>query len=350
VTGRPVHSRIRSGEGAALHLSLAAGADLVLVAPATADFLARAAHGRADDLLATILLATRAPVVLAPAMNDRMYSHTQTQRNLAYCRDELGYRIAGPGVGPLAVGEGEGPGRMLEPRELVDHAGRALGGEGLRGRGVLVTAGPTREPLDPVRFLGNRSSGRMGFALAREAFLRGADVTLVTGPSALEDPTGVRTVRVESARDMLSEVKESISNADIVLYAAAVADFRPVEPADRKIKRGNGRAPSVALEENPDIAIETLRLRRKGSVALGFALETEEVRRGALDKLRKKGFDLIVSNDPGEPGAGFDVPTNRVNVFDRDGGEEELPLLTKEALASVLFDRVEVRLNGTRRR
>jgi phosphopantothenoylcysteine decarboxylase/phosphopantothenate--cysteine ligase len=312
-----------------------------MVAPATADFIARAAHGRADDLLTTVLLATRVPVILAPAMNDWMYSHSQTQRNLEHCREVLGYRLAGPAEGPLAFGEGEGPGRMLEPAELLDLAGRALGErEPFLGRSVLVTAGPTREPLDPVRYLGNRSSGRMGFAIAREAWLRGAEVTMVTGPSVLPDPVGVRTIRVETAREMLHEVIGAISNVDIVIYAAAVADFRPAEPRVGKLKRSSGAGRTLELVENPDIAMETMNGRRNGPFRIGFALETGAVSASAKRKLEEKRFDLIVANDSGEPGAGFDVLTNRVTLLDRSGREERLPLLPKEEVAGVLLDRV----------
>lgn len=351
VTGGDVHRGWEASSGSpAIHLRLAETAHLVLVAPATADLIARAAHGRADDLLAAVLLATRAPVVLAPAMNTRMYEHPQTEANVAHCRDTLGYRIAGPGAGPLGAGEGAGTGRMLEPGELVDHAGRALAtGSPFEGRSVLVTAGPTREAIDPVRFLGNRSSGRMGFAIAREAWLRGADVTLVTGPSELPDPTGVRTVRVETAMEMLEAVRAPIAASDFTFFAAAVSDFRPSDPRESKIKRGNGAGPpTLELEENPDIAAETRPDRRAGAVAIGFALETSDLEEGAVSKLEKKGFDLVVGNRADEPDAGFDAPTNRVTLFFREGGREELPLQSKEDVARALLDRVAARSSSDR--
>lgn len=346
VTGRPVHTRILAGKGAALHLQLAAEADLVLVAPATADLLSKAAHGAADDLLTTILLATRAPVVLAPAMNTRMWDHRQTQANVDRCR-ELGYWIVGPVSGLLAAGEGSGEGRMLEPQEIALFAGRAIGEESsLSGRRVLVTAGPTREPIDPVRYLGNRSSGRMGYALAREAWLRGCEVTMVTGPTSLPDPVGIEVVRVGTAHEMLHEVKEHISLSDIVIYAAAVSDFRPDEVLDSKMKRSAlGGRTSVQLVENPDISQETRSLRKEGSFVVGFALETENLRTGAQAKLRQKGFDLIVGNDPLEPGAGFEVATNKVLLIDREGNEEELPLQSKEEVAARIFDRIQPRFS-----
>lgn len=345
VTGRAVFTRWSHVGGPAPHLSLAEEADLVLVAPATADLIARAAHGRANDLLTAVLLATRAPVLLAPAMNDRMYGHPQTVRNLAHCHDVLGYRVLGPATGPLAVGEGVGAGRMLEPEELVDHAGRALAPDNVfRGRHVLVTAGPTREAIDPVRFVGNRSSGRMGFALAREAWLRGAEVTLVTGPSSLSDPPGVVTRRVETAEEMLRAVEDAVEGADFLFFAAAVSDFRPEEARAQKIKRSDsaGRL-SLNLVENPDVAAATRGKRRGGAFAVGFALETEDLRSRALKKLEEKDFDLIVANDPGEPGSGFEVATNRVTLFAADGTEEALPLQSKEEVAREILDRVASR-------
>ena len=341
-TGREVYTDLFSVDGAALHVRLGSEADVVVVAPATADLIARAAQGRANDLLAAVLLSTRAPVVLAPAMNDRMYSHPQTQRNLEHCREVLGYGTVGPAVGPLAVGEGEGPGRMLEPHEICEHLGRVMGVDGaFEGRNVLVTAGPTREAIDPVRFIGNRSSGRMGFALAREAWLRGANVTLVTGPSSLPSPIGVSIRRVDTAREMLEEVLGVIPHADFLFFSAAVSDFRPTEPRSEKIKRADADgALTIELARNPDIAQDTRALRRDGAVAVGFTLETEDLMAGATKKLREKDFALVVANDPGEEGAGFDVLTNRVTLLTRDGEEEVLPLQSKEDLAREILDRV----------
>ncbi|MHB1194383.1 MAG: bifunctional phosphopantothenoylcysteine decarboxylase/phosphopantothenate--cysteine ligase CoaBC [Longimicrobiales bacterium] len=342
VTGRRALTDLFSGEGVALHISLGRDADVVCVAPATADFLARAAQGRADDLLCTTLLATRAPVVVCPAMNDRMFAHPQVQANLAHARDFLGYRMAGPAEGLLAVGEGEGPGRMLEPWQIVEHVGRALGRDAaLAGRRVLVTAGPTREPVDPVRFLGNRSSGRMGYALAQAAWRRGAEVTLVTGPSALALPEGVDVLPVETAQEMLDAVGGVIPSADVSIFAAAVADFRPEAPSERKVKRAEtGDALTLRLTANPDIAASTRGLRKPGSVAVGFALETHEMLANARRKLEAKGFHLLVANDATEAGAGFDVDTNRVTVLDAAGGLEELPLQSKDEVAEAVLDRV----------
>jgi phosphopantothenoylcysteine decarboxylase/phosphopantothenate--cysteine ligase len=342
VTGRRPLTDLFSSEGAALHVRLGREVDVVCVAPATADFLARAAQGRAADLLCTTLLATRAPVVVCPAMNDRMFSHPQVQDNLRHLRDALRYSIAGPAEGPLAVGEGDGPGRMLEPHEIREHIGRALAsGAPFRGSRVLVTAGPTREALDPVRVLGNRSSGRMGYALAQAAWRRGADVTLVSGPSPLDAPVGVERVSVETAHDMYAAVAERIGDADVSVFAAAVADYRPAAPEPAKIKRERaGSEFQLALEANPDIARETGSVRKPGSIAVGFALETGDLIEHAATKLESKGFDLVVANDATEEGAGFEVETNRVTLLARDRAPEELPLLSKDEVAEAVLDRV----------
>ncbi|HEX2094805.1 MAG TPA: bifunctional phosphopantothenoylcysteine decarboxylase/phosphopantothenate--cysteine ligase CoaBC [Longimicrobiaceae bacterium] len=323
------------------HIRLARDADAVVVAPATAAFLARAAAGMADDLLASILLATEAPVVLCPAMNDRMYAHPQTRANL--CRlAEIGYRIAGPATGPLAWGEGEGPGRLIEPEEIVEHVGRALErGSPLAGRRVVVTAGPTREPIDPVRFIGNRSSGRMGYQVAAAAWRRGADVLLVTGPSPLPPPVGVEVRRVETAGEMRDAVADALPGAGVLVMSAAVADFRPLDPAGEKIKKEDGAVPEIRLERTPDVLASTRPLRPEGCVVVGFALETTDLIRNGRRKLEGKGLDLLVLNDANEPGAGFDVETNRVTFLLPDGTDESLPLLQKGEVAERILDRVE---------
>jgi phosphopantothenoylcysteine decarboxylase/phosphopantothenate--cysteine ligase len=346
VTGRRALTDLFAADGAALHVSLGREADVVCVAPATADFLARAAQGRADDLLCTTLLATRAPVVVCPAMNDGMFAHPQVQENLAHLREKLGYAIAGPARGPLAVGEehGEneaGPGRMIEPWEIEEHVGRALGAQAAwTGRRVLVTAGPTREALDPVRYLGNRSSGRMGYALAQAAWRRGAEVTLVSGPSALSAPVGVELVRIETAAEMRDAVAGRIGHADVTVFAAAVADYRPAESRSQKVKReAAGESLAVALEANPDIAQVTREARRRGSISIGFALETSDLVANATKKLASKGFDLIVANDATEEGAGFEVATNRVTILAQGREPEPLPLLSKDEVAEEILDR-----------
>ena len=348
VTGRPALTELFSAQGAALHIRLGLEADVVCVAPATADFLARAAQGRADDLLTTTLLATRAPVVLCPAMNDRMFAHPQTQANLAHLRDSLSYRVAGPAVGPLAFGEGEGPGRMLEPAGIVEEVGRALAGPSpLEGKSVLVTAGPTREAIDPVRFVGNRSSGRMGFALAAAAWRRGADVRVVSGPVALDDPHGVEVVRVETAREMFDDVATGLPEADVSIFASAVADFRPADAAPSKLKRADvGSELALTLTENPDVAGGTRERRKAGSIAVGFALETRSLLENGRKKLETKDFDLLVANDATEEGAGFDVETNRVTLLAPGKADEELPLLSKDEVAEIILDRVASLLEG----
>ncbi len=347
VTGRPVLTHMFSAEGAALHVRLGREADAVVVAPAGADLLARTAQGRADDLLTTTLLAARAPVVLCPAMNDRMFAHTQVQQNLAHCRDVLGYRIAGPDTGPLAAGEGGGPGRMLEPDAIVQHVGRALSDPSpLRGRGLLVTSGPTREAVDPVRFVGNRSSGKMGRALALAAWRRGAEVTVVTGPVATPPPVGVEVVQVESGREMLDAVAERIGAADVVLFAAAVADFRPEDARSAKVKREGRGSLDLQLVANPDVAAETRGARKRDAVVVGFALGTEALVENASKKLVAKAFDLVVANPADEPDAGFEADTNRVTLVDRDGRVEALPLMDKDAVAEVVLDRVEALLEA----
>jgi len=323
---------------------------VVCVAPATADFLARAAQGRADDLICTTLLATRAPVVLCPAMNDRMFAHPQVQENLAHLRSRLGYGIAGPAEGALAVGEGEGPGRMLEPRQIEEYIGRALGTEEVFvGRRVLVTAGPTREAIDPVRYVGNRSSGRMGYAVAQAAWRRGAEVTLVSGPSSREHPVGVDVVSIETAVEMYEAVSDLIGAADVSVFAAAVADYRPAAAEPEKVKRESaGDHITLSLTANPDIARETGSARKAGSVAVGFALETSDLLANAAKKLEAKGLDLLVANDATEDGAGFDVDTNCVTILAPGREPEKLALMPKDEVAEEILDRVGQRLESER--
>ena len=342
VTGRSAATELFSAEGAALHIKLGSQADVVCVAPATADLIARAAQGRADDLITTTLLATRAPVLICPAMNDRMYSHRQTQANLLHLREALSYRIAGPGTGPLAAGEGSGPGRMLEPHEILEEVGRALSDASpLSGKKFLITAGSTREALDPVRFVGNRSSGRMGFALGAAAWRRGADVKIIAGPVSVPVPYGVEVVRVETAREMLESVSEHLPEADVSVFAAAVADYRPAEVSENKLKRAElGPEMTLTLTRNPDVAKDTRPKRKSGSASIGFALETTSLRENARAKMQSKGFDLIVANVAGQEGAGFEVDTNRVLLLRAGAETEELPLLNKSEVAEEILDRI----------
>jgi len=346
LTGRPVHTELVA-EGHALdHITLARAAALIVVAPATADFLSRAASGRADDLLSACLLAADAPVLLVPAMNDRMWAHRQTAENVAHLRS-LGYTVLDPELGPLASPqEGSGPGRMPEPERIFAHVGRMLEARGaLAGRRVLVTAGPTREALDPVRFLSNYSSGKMGVAIAAAAWRRGADVTLVAGPLAVAPPHDVRVVHVESTEEMHDAVRAELASSDVLVMAAAPADFRPTHAAAGKIKKAR-RPDSIALENTGDILATTRDARKKGAVIVGFALETDDVMRHAREKLAAKALDLIVVNDAREEGAGFGVDTNRVTILSPSAEPAVLPLLSKPDVADAVLDRVEEILNG----
>lgn len=344
LVGRPVHTDI-FGAGRALdHIRLARAAHALVVAPATADFLARAAQGRADDLLTACLLATEAPVLMVPAMNDRMWAHPQTGYNVAHLR-AIGYRVLDPDDGMLAAGEGSGPGRMPEPDVILAHAARLLESATLTGRRVVVTAGATREAVDPVRFLSNRSSGKMGVALAAAAWRRGAEVTLVSGSTEVAPPAGVCTVRVETTEQMADVVAESLPGADALIMAAAPADFRAASPASCKIKKGSAPQ-SLALAPTTDILASTRALRRAGSVVVGFALETDDIMESARAKLVAKDLDLIVVNDAREEGAGFGVDTNRVVLLSREGDEQTVPLMLKTELADVILDRVEELLDG----
>lgn len=346
LTGRPVHSGLFDPGHALEHITLARAADAIVVAPATADFLARAASGQADDLLTACLLAATCPVLLVPAMNDRMWAHPQTQRNVQHL-GELGYRILPPDEGPLAAGEGSGPGRMPEPETIFAHVGRLLERRGvLAGKRVAVTAGPTRESLDPVRFISNHSSGKMGVALAAAAWRRGADVDLVAGPLAVAPPVGPRLTSVETTAQMAAAVRSALAHADVLVMAAAPADFRPERPASSKIKKGEAAPPAIALAFTEDILASTRDARRPGAVIVGFALETDDVLPHARAKLAAKELDLIVVNDATEPGAGFGVDTNRVTLLDRAGGTEALGLLPKSEVADAILDRVEDLLGG----
>jgi phosphopantothenoylcysteine decarboxylase/phosphopantothenate--cysteine ligase len=346
LTGRPVHTGLFDAGRTLDHIRLAKGADTIVVAPATADLMARAATGQADDLLTALLLAAECPVLFVPAMNDRMWAHAQTQANAAHLRG-LGYRLLDPDAGPLAAGEGSGPGRMPEPETIFTHVGRMLEGTGaLTGRRVLVTAGPTREAIDPVRFLSNHSSGKMGVAIAAAAWRRGAEVTLVAGPLLVPVPPGVTLQRVESTEEMRDAVAANIGQSDILIMAAAPADYRPGEVAPGKLKK-TGSPRTLELQETPDILSATTSARKPGAVMVGFALETEDLLANAARKLEKKGLDLIVLNDAKEPGAGFGVDTNRVTFLTRGGGEpERLPLMPKGEVADAILDRAETLLHG----
>jgi phosphopantothenoylcysteine decarboxylase/phosphopantothenate--cysteine ligase len=317
------------------HIGVAQQAEALVVAPATADILAKFAHGIADDFLTTMHLAFTGPVIVAPAMNVNMWRHPATLSNLETLR-QRGVRIVEPGEGYLACGM-TGPGRMAEIERIIAEVEQALAaGLELTGQTVLITAGPTREPLDPVRYLSNRSSGRMGLALAEEARARGARVILVLGPTALDPPVGVEVVRVETAEEMRQAVLEHLAAARIVIKAAAVADFRPARRATSKLKKTS--APSALdLEPTPDILAELGRL--KGDrILVGFAAETENLREEAVRKLRSKNCDLLVANPVGRPGAGFDSETNSAVLVTAAGDTIEFPQGSKRELSARVFD------------
>lgn len=345
LTGRPVHTALIAPGHALDHIRLARAADLVVIAPATADLLARASHGHADDLLTAALLATPAPVLVVPAMNDRMWGHPQVTRNVAHLR-ELGYHVLDPDTGDLAVGEGSGPGRMPEPETIMHHVARLLESPSpLGGRRIVVTAGPTREALDPVRFLSNRSSGKMGVAIAEAAWCRGAAVHLIAGPLGIAVPPMLDVERVEGAVEMKDAVARALATADVLVMAAAPADFRPATVLGSKMKKA--QAPSaIALAPSPDILLETAPERRKGTIVVGFALETDDAVASGRQKLAAKALDLIVVNDAREAGAGFEGDTNRVTILAADGTLDALPLLRKRDVADAILDRVEALLGG----
>ncbi|HEY0243470.1 MAG TPA: bifunctional phosphopantothenoylcysteine decarboxylase/phosphopantothenate--cysteine ligase CoaBC, partial [Gemmatimonadaceae bacterium] len=324
VTGRRAYSEIFGSGNALDHIRLARECELFVVAPATADFMARSAHGLADDLLTACLLANTSPVLLVPAMNDRMWANAQTQRNVAHLRD-LGYEVIDPDEGPLAVGEGSGPGRMPEPETIFGHITALLESRGsLSGKHIIVTAGATREPIDPVRFISNHSSGRMGVAIADAAQKRGASVTLIAGHLEVPAPTGMTRVDTTTVAEMRDAVASALPKSDVLIMAAAPADFRAAAPAGQKIKK-DSRPPSLELTPTDDILATTTALRKDGAVIVGFALETHSVLENAEGKLRSKGLDMIVANDATEPGSGFRVETNRVTLITRDGKRESIP-------------------------
>ena len=343
LSGRPVLTSLWEPGRALDHIRLGREADLLIVAPATANLLAKMANGLADDLLTSILLAATRPVLLAPAMNDAMYAAAATQRNVALLV-ERGVTLVGPEVGPLAEGPSDRPGRMSEPDVIMHHAARLLLGRGpLAGKRVVVTAGPTREALDPVRFVGNPSSGKMGFHLAQAAWHRGASVRLITGPSACPAPIGPVIERIVTTAELKHAVGSALPETDVLIMAAAPADFRPGQPLEGKRPRSAGPL-VVNLSPTDDILVSTRDLRKAGSLVVGFALETGDGVAKAREKLARKGLDLIVVNDALEPGAGFEVDTNRVTILDREGGRWEVPLASKDRVAAEILTRVEARL------
>ena len=325
-------------ESAIDHIAVAQRTDLLLVAPATADILAKFARGFADDFLTTLYLASTAPVVMAPAMNVNMWQHKATQENLATLRAR-GVRVVEPNEGYLACGM-TGPGRLASQEEILKAVEEVLRGQqDLVGERVLVTAGPTCEDIDPVRFLTNRSSGKMGYAVAEAAARRGAKVVLVSGPTALETPRGVERVDIRSAQEMLLAVQAQFPECSLAIFAAAVADYRVAEPSESKIKRTHDLL-TLRLEPNPDI-LATVAREKGNRLVVGFAAETDNVAENARKKLVQKNADLIVANDLTTEGAGFDVDTNVVTLFSRDQRDLPLPRLTKTEVAQCILDEVQ---------
>lgn len=319
------------------HIAVADRADLVLIAPATANVIAKLAHGLADDMLTTTVLACSCPKAIAPAMNTGMYENPVTQDNIAILR-RYGWEVVEPASGRLACGA-VGKGKLPEPEALLEVCLHALAHEkDLCGRRILVTAGPTREPLDPVRYLTNRSSGRMGYAIAKAAARRGADVTLVSGPTALPRPMYMEIVDIESAQDMFEAVVSRAADMDIIIKAAAVADYRPASVADNKIKKGGGEL-SIPLARTRDILGTLGADKRPGQFLCGFSMETENMLENSRAKLRKKNLDMIAANNVKDEGAGFGVDTNVLTLITAEG-ERELPLMSKDAAADALLDEI----------
>lgn len=320
------------------HVALAKKADLFLIAPATANIMAKMAHGIADDMLSTTVLATKAPVLLAPAMNTGMWTNEATQENLRILKAR-GVITIGPEGGLLACGD-VGAGRMSEPVDIVSRCVELLSVQhDLEGLRVLVTAGPTREPLDPVRFITNRSSGKMGYAIAEAAQKRGAHVTLVSGPVSIAAPGGVAMVSVQSTEDLLQQMTELAPQQDIIIQAAAPADYRAETVAPQKMKKNGNKGLTLKLVPTPDVARAVGELKQKDQTLVGFAAETENLADNAQKKLDSKNLDMIVANDVTKPGAGFDVDTNIAMLITR-GKQTELPLMSKRALADAILDRV----------
>ena len=337
ITGRPVITNMwdLASEFSVEHVALAEAADAVLVAPATANIIAKMACGMADDMLSCTVLATRAPVVIAPAMNDNMWSNPVTRENVAKLT-KRGFTFVGPARGRLASGK-MGLGRLTGLDEIYGITLQVLGRKGdLAGKHIVVTAGGTQEPVDPVRCLTNRSSGKMGYAVAEAARNRGAQVTLISAPTALAAPAGIRIVGVKTAEEMLKAVEEAVKKADALAMAAAVADFRPVKAAGKKIKRADLSDLKLELEKTPDILSQV-----KGDfIRVGFAAESHDVVANAREKVKRKGLDLIVANDITEKDCGFGTETNRVAIIDSKGKSEELPLLPKGEVADRILDQL----------
>ncbi len=345
LSGNPVHTELFNviQEQEIGHISLADRADLLLVAPATANLIGKVANGIADDLLTTTIMASKAKILFAPAMNSNMWDNPLYRANQQKL-ETLGYHFIAPAYGELACGW-QGQGKLPEPREILLSAQALLGEKDLAGKTVLVTAGPTREEIDPVRFLSNYSSGKMGYAIASAACRRGARVVLISGPVFLPEPQGVETIQISSAQEMHRAVMAEAERADLIIKAAAVADFRPSARGEQKVKKGSSETMTVELQRNPDILAE-LGENKGDRVLIGFAAETEELLKNATEKLNKKNLDMIVANDVTQEGAGFDGDTNIVRFLSADGYVEELPQMSKNAVAEILLDRASTLMSA----
>jgi len=343
LSGNPVHQSLLDPEAeqGMGHIELARWADMILVAPASADFMARLSHGMANDLLTTVCLASDAPICIAPAMNQAMWRDPRTQENAQRLTNQ-GAQLWGPASGEQACGD-VGPGRMLEPAELAQLAASAFATPELEGKRVCITAGPTREALDPVRYISNHSSGKMGYALAAAAAKAGADVILISGPVSLPTPAGVQRLNVESAEQMLAAAMELAPTADLFIGAAAVADYRPVAIADQKIKKGQEELMELRLVKNPDI-IATVSSLAERPFTVGFAAETENVLQYARSKLERKGLDLVIANDVSQSGIGFNADENEVTLVSTQG-DYTLPRSSKHALAQTLIQHIAELMN-----
>ncbi|MBW1740695.1 MAG: bifunctional phosphopantothenoylcysteine decarboxylase/phosphopantothenate--cysteine ligase CoaBC [Deltaproteobacteria bacterium] len=338
LSGNPVWTHMfgRSEDTPIRHIAWAEEADAVVIVPATANIIGKVAHGIADDPLATFFLAVRAPILICPSMNVRMYENRAVQDNITRL-ERAGINVLSPETGSLACGH-EGAGRLPDVQVIAEQLRWLLCPQDLSGERILITAGPTREPIDPVRFISNPSTGKMGYALARTARRRGAQVLLISGPTELPDPQGVRVIRVRTAEEMFHAVMEHVEQTTIVIKAAAVSDWRPASLFEHKVKK-DAMAQHLPLKQTSDI-LKALGENKKDQILVGFAAETENLRENACAKLAAKNLDLIVANLVGQDDSGFGSDTNQVSLFYRDGGNEDLPLMDKGAVADILFDRV----------
>lgn len=345
LSGRPVSTSLfeEDHDASIKHIEWAEAANAAVIAPATANIIGKLANGIADDALSTFMLAVTKQKILCPSMNTHMYQSRAVQRNLEILKSD-GYLIVEPGSGELACGT-VGPGRLPEPEEIADRILCCLTKKDLEGRRVIVTAGPTREHFDPVRFISNPSSGKMGYAIARAAEHRGAEVILITGPVNIPPPLNVTVVKVLSAQDMAQAVFDRMEQADIVVKTAAVADYRPAEASAHKIKKGADEK-TLTLQKNPDILKELGSRKKENQILVGFAAETQELEKHAREKLIRKNLDMIVGNLVNQPGSGFGTDTNQVTFFYRDGTKERLPVIEKDKVAHTLLDKIVKIVNG----